>query len=363
MRGVSGLSVTFVACALFLTLSASAVAEPVEPAVPIPFASTSDAYSDLVADLDEAATRALELEREITAIQAESGALQQRLEVVADRARRQRAEVDRATSLVAEARDKYERRLIDVYKRGVITPLTLLLSSDTVAELFSRASILTRIAEDDGRVVADLNLALAEARYQESVLDDLHSQDKALQQEQQARLATLTKTLADQDALVGQLTEKARATLTQARKLDADTRQQWRASSIPLGVDIPRATAMVEPYTDRAYVCSAYMPRTYTTTGEAQLATCSWYGNEFHGRPSASGQIFNENDFTCASRTLPFGTVLALTRGDKRIIVYVNDRGPFVAGRDLDLSKAAALALGFAGVEQVHAEIVTPAPE
>jgi rare lipoprotein A len=119
---------------------------------------------------------------------------------------------------------------------------------------------------------------------------------------------------------------------------------------------------MVEPYSDRRYLVSAYMPRRYRTTGETFIAVCSWYGPGFNGRGTASGQVFNEDDYTCASRTLPFGTLLALSYGERRIIVYVNDRGPFVAGRDLDLSKAAAQALGFGGVEAVHAEVIVPAP-
>jgi rare lipoprotein A len=101
------------------------------------------------------------------------------------------------------------------------------------------------------------------------------------------------------------------------------------------------------------------MPREYRSTGERYSAVCSWYGPGFNGRNTASGQVFNQDDLTCASRTLPFGTVLALTRGSRRVIVYVNDRGPYIAGRDLDLSKAAAAALGFSGVATVQVEVVT----
>ena len=140
----------------------------------------------------------------------------------------------------------------------------------------------------------------------------------------------------------------------------AKSRQLWRASSRPLGVPIAKVPGTVEPYVGLTFLVAEGQPLSYRTTGQAFAAVCSWYGNEFHGRPSASGQIFNENDFTCASRTLPFGTRLALTRGERRIVVVVNDRGPFVAGRYLDLSKAAAQALGFSGVKEVRAEYVVP---
>jgi rare lipoprotein A len=77
-------------------------------------------------------------------------------------------------------------------------------------------------------------------------------------------------------------------------------------------------------------------------------AIASYYGAEFNGRPTSSGEIFNMNDYTAAHKTLPFGTRLELTNLDngKKVIVRVNDRGPFVATRELDVSKAAGEALG-----------------
>jgi rare lipoprotein A len=86
----------------------------------------------------------------------------------------------------------------------------------------------------------------------------------------------------------------------------------------------------------------------------------SYYGNE-SGRRTASGQRFDQNALTCAHRSLPFGTKLRVTHGDQSVIVTVNDRGPFVRGRVLDLSTAAARAVGLtgAGVGRVTAEVVS----
>ncbi|MGF1678286.1 MAG: septal ring lytic transglycosylase RlpA family protein [Candidatus Methylacidiphilales bacterium] len=74
----------------------------------------------------------------------------------------------------------------------------------------------------------------------------------------------------------------------------------------------------------------------------------SWYGEPFHGRRTASGEIYNMNHFTAAHRTLPFGTRLRVTNPANGIstTVTINDRGPFIRGRDLDLSHAAAQHLG-----------------
>lgn len=80
----------------------------------------------------------------------------------------------------------------------------------------------------------------------------------------------------------------------------------------------------------------------------------SWYGEEFHGRLTASGERFDQNALTCAHRWLPFGTRLSVLYRGREVVVTVNDRGPFVAGRDLDLSRGAARALGLEGVQKVE---------
>jgi rare lipoprotein A len=86
----------------------------------------------------------------------------------------------------------------------------------------------------------------------------------------------------------------------------------------------------------------------------------SYYGNE-SGSRTASGQHFNQNAMTAAHRTLPFGTRLRVTHGDRSVVVIVNDRGPFIRGRVLDLSTGAARAIGLigAGVGRVTAEVVS----
>jgi rare lipoprotein A len=86
----------------------------------------------------------------------------------------------------------------------------------------------------------------------------------------------------------------------------------------------------------------------------------SFYGNE-SGRKTASGQRFNQSAMTCAHRSLPFGTRLRVSHGGRSVIVTVNDRGPFIRGRILDLSTGAARAIGLtaAGVGRVTAEVVS----
>lgn len=99
---------------------------------------------------------------------------------------------------------------------------------------------------------------------------------------------------------------------------------------------------------------SGHLPSTVTSDarGYKETGEASWYGGNgdgFSGKPTASGELFNPEDLTCAHRTLPLGTYLEVENLDngKRVIVKVNDRGPFAKGRVLDLSMRAALDLGF----------------
>ena len=98
----------------------------------------------------------------------------------------------------------------------------------------------------------------------------------------------------------------------------------------------------------------------FSAIGRVFSGIASFYGNE-SGRQTASGQRFDQNALTCAHRSLPFGTKLRVTHGDRSVVVTVNDRGPFVRGRVLDLSTAAARAVGIttAGVGRVTAEVIS----
>jgi rare lipoprotein A len=97
-----------------------------------------------------------------------------------------------------------------------------------------------------------------------------------------------------------------------------------------------------------------------SSAGHGFSGLASYYGNE-SGSQTASGQRFNQNALTAAHRSLPFGTRLRVTHGGRSVIVTINDRGPFIRGRVLDLSTGAARAIGLtgAGVGRVTAEVVS----
>lgn len=103
------------------------------------------------------------------------------------------------------------------------------------------------------------------------------------------------------------------------------------------------------------------VPLGYTESGLA-----SWYGRPYHGRPAADGEIYDMETLVAAHRTLPFQTVVRVTllSTGKSVEVRIIDRGPFIEGRILDLSHAAAREIGLIGpgVAQVNVEVIRTAP-
>src|ERR1035438_7165924 len=95
-----------------------------------------------------------------------------------------------------------------------------------------------------------------------------------------------------------------------------------------------------------------------------EVGTASWYGEYFQGRQTASGEPFDMQDFTAAHPSLPLGTFVKVTnlRNGKAVVVRINDRGPVVEGRIIDVSYNAARALGFRerGVQRVRLDLYQP---
>ena len=93
-----------------------------------------------------------------------------------------------------------------------------------------------------------------------------------------------------------------------------------------------------------------------------EVGLASWYGHPYHGRSAASGEIYDMEQFTAAHRTLPFGTLVRVVNLDneKSVEVRINDRGPFIDDRVIDLSHAAAQAIGMIGpgTARVRLEVI-----
>src|SRR3974390_1109975 len=95
-----------------------------------------------------------------------------------------------------------------------------------------------------------------------------------------------------------------------------------------------------------------------------QIGTASWYGHQFQGKPTASGEPYDMLEFTAAHPTLPLGTYVKVTnlRNGKAVVLRINDRGPVVDGRIIDVSYNAARALGFKerGLQRVRLDLIAP---
>ena len=106
------------------------------------------------------------------------------------------------------------------------------------------------------------------------------------------------------------------------------------------------------------------VPATRPGARPYQVGTASWYGVDFEGKPTASGEPYNMYDLTAAHPNLPLGTLVKITnlRNRRAVVVRINDRGPIVPGRIIDVSYSAAKVLKFQaqGTQRVRLDVVPP---
>jgi len=121
-------------------------------------------------------------------------------------------------------------------------------------------------------------------------------------------------------------------------------------------------TSSWSPNYKAAETVGVAVPVTRPNVRAYQVGTASWYGEDFQGKPTASGEPFNMYDLTAAHPTLPLGTLVKVTnlRNRRAIVVRINDRGPIVPGRIIDVSYSTAKVLRFQGrgVQRVRLDVV-----
>lgn len=134
--------------------------------------------------------------------------------------------------------------------------------------------------------------------------------------------------------------------------------QQVNESGPAIGVDESRKTPTMRSYTVNG---KRYYP-TYVHKGDSFDGIASWYGPNFHGNKTSSGDAYDMNKATAAHKTLPMNTIVKVTNKNngRSTVVRINDRGPFVASRIIDLSKKAAEAIDMTqtGTAPVHLEVL-----
>lgn len=281
----------------------------------------------------------------------------------------QRALLEKQSQLIAasseliRAQEELHRSLLafttvvrSAYKYGPDTLETVLKSNSLAEAGRARRYVRSRIERESQVLqrVVEANVAVAELTQR---ID-----------EEQTKLAAEVDRLADQlDATARLLadTEAALAAAQEELRIRDEMAKALRLVQIAGG---GRYLARHRIATERqAEIMARYpfgpvtsVPAGLRKTGQVIEGIASWYGPGFNGLPTASGAIYDENLYTCASRDLPLGTILLVTYRDSSVLLLVNDRGPFVPGRVLDLSRAAKDALGMGGLAYIRAEVLEP---
>ena len=176
----------------------------------------------------------------------------------------------------------------------------------------------------------------------------------------QGRLADQKQTL---DAIVGAdqaAMERAEAADAAALAQSDAARATASAHQSPISLAATQAQQKVMAAWPFGPLAEGTLPSTLAYSGTTVAGVASWYGPGFDGQPTATGAVYDEGGWTVASPWLPLGSLLVVTAGSRSVLLLVNDRGPYVAGRVLDLSHAAAQALGSSGLIQVSARVVVP---
>lgn len=299
-----------------------------------------------------------ELREEIAMNKARCQVVDIRLSALNKSIAKNRDDLERIEKEYFELKQAGNKRLKEIYKNGDIGFLEVMLNVKDFEDFLRRISYLQKINQSDIKLMNSFNYKRKRILLVKENLEKSKTEEIALGKEKMVQLQHLETELAREQYLLDQEDAETNKYLVQKQEAEKTRRKRARAQSVPLGVQVKNISCTVFPYLGNTYVTSVRMPSDYKATGIKFSGIASWYGNEFNGKPTASGEIYNENDFTCASKTLPFGTFLCVTYGNRSVVVKVTDRGPFVEGRVLDLSKASAKALGISGIGFAEMEVL-----
>lgn len=311
------------ATALLVALMAPAIAQPLQ---------------DSLMSQEE---QARSLEREIAALQEklsnarhDAVALAERLAEVEKSILECYMEIDRAEAEVEGARQAVNRGLRELYVQGRQDSLIMLISSTDVSDF------------------------LAWSEYVKDVTSRQSSSLKALKAKKNHLQDCQDKLLAFKKEEAG-IADSADTSAVEAQ-IEAKQAQLVGLTSTLIGMQLPDTYTPAPKTFSPSKVYARPDVNGFNRTGQVMSGYASLYGDDFDGRPTASGEIFDQYAFTCAHKTLPFGTWLLISFRGRSVVVKVNDRGPAAAGRMLDLSKGAADAIGLTGVQWVDCELVVP---
>jgi peptidoglycan hydrolase CwlO-like protein len=306
------------------------------------------------------------------AAEAEAALAQTDLEALAARYAEVQAAADRAaarlidaylqeTSIqaeVARSRALLHGRADAIYRAGPAAFLDVMLGSEDPGDFLARQQLVEHaLSADVGQAVAALEVR-EEAAGIRGELERHRTELLARHQELTEIRTVMEIRLAEAQAAALEAGATVQALVERQRQLVQAARQEQRYSDlIQVDGELGKLLELLGPSGGRG----CRLPPDLAPTGHGFTGEASFYGEEFAGNPTAIGHPFNPELFTAAHRTLPLPSFLHVRYGDRCATVLVNDRGPYVDGRVLDLSEGAARYIGLPGVGIVDAEILAPA--
>jgi peptidoglycan hydrolase CwlO-like protein len=264
--------------------------------------------------------------------------------------------VDVADTAVAEARERLEEHIRTAYELGPGSMIQAYLSAETFADLSVAHEYTARTLSFDLDVLGQLQRAEAVLVTRQGAAERADARLVAQRKNLRRLLAEMRSTLKHARRIADRFGLVVRRLEEQQAEIDEAAARQTGLGLLGVGAtgaDQSALLALLGPTGGRT--CDT--PVGLSDTGQSFSGDASWYGWDFAGQTTANGAIFDPRLFTAANRWLPFGTFLKVRYGGTCAIVLVNDRGPYVDGRVIDLSMAAAQYLGI-GVSHVTADIL-----
>ena len=266
---------------------------------------------------------------------------------------------------VKDGQARLAGRAVFQYRTGAPGMLDALLGASSFDELESRWYVFSELAKQDSALLDALTAQHAEATALRADLTSREAAQVGELREVAAQRASVQKQVDAQERYLDSLRSDVAALVAKEDKARSATTSLASFSGVPRPSNTPVSKAGAIVFAVVAgrsgkYAVLSGDPLNYRPTGVKFSGVTTMYGNDDNGTGTASGRPFDENEFTCAHKTLPFGTRLAVTKGSKSVIVTVTDRGPYTPGRMLDLSRRSANYLGVDGVGTVQVEIVQP---
>jgi hypothetical protein len=254
-------------------------------------------------------------------------------------------EMDMLADELEECRLSYGRSLRTMYKRGEVSELEVILGARELEELWEDTAYLDRIARSEMVAAERLKAKISEVDLKGRELRDIRAKRQRVKESLDEEFL---------DARISELEGRLSEVSARLRAMAGGGGERRESPPDPAGWTVPPPGKLLSRVPTMPPISD------FERTGMVYSGYTTHYGADFHGRSTASGVVFNMYDFTCAHRTLPFGTWLLVTFQGRQTIVQVNDRGPFVPGRVLDLSFGSAQSIGLDGVKWAEFEILIP---